>query len=258
MTENEIRSNFVETAEKYLGYNEDDGSHKKILAIYNGHKPLARSYAVEPDDEWCATYASAMAILCGLTDIMPTECSCSKLIELHKKLGTWHEQDDYVPRPADLVIYDWQDKKPETENKNDPDHIGIVCSVTGNTIKVIEGNYSRSVKYRYLQVNGKYIRGFCTPDFASKATHTVEKEHISAESNDFTIGMRNLRQGCRGEDVRALQTLLRGLGYNGSMGTPDGIFGPRTDGAVRLYQRAKGLSVDGIAGKKTMSSLLGR
>lgn len=77
------------------------------------------------------------------------------------------------------------------------------------------------------------------------------------EAEGYTMNMRNLKRGSRGEDVRALQILLAGRGYNGKMGKPDGIFGPNTEGAVKLCQKANGLTVDGIAGPKTMGKLLG-
>lgn len=69
-------------------------------------------------------------------------------------------------------MYDWQDgaNYATTDNTGNPDHIGIVASVSGNTLKIIEGNISNSVGYRTLQVNGRYIRGWVTPKYASKAT----------------------------------------------------------------------------------------
>ena len=171
MTEKELRNKVVLTAKKYLGCKESDGSHKKIIDLYNSHKPLARGYKVKYTDEWCATYTSAIGIECGLTDIMPTECSCSKLIELYTKLGRWQENDAYKPSAdgGDLVIYDWEDSG-KGDNKNRPNHVGMVVSVSGNTIKVIEGNKNEAVAYRSIAVDGKYIRGFCLPNYASKAT----------------------------------------------------------------------------------------
>ncbi len=65
-------------------------------------------------DAWCSTYASAVAITAGLTDIIPTECGCGKHIELFKKLGSWQENDAYVPKPGDYIFYDWQDSGVET------------------------------------------------------------------------------------------------------------------------------------------------
>jgi hypothetical protein len=61
--------------------------------------------------------------------------------------------------------------------------------------------------------------------------------------------------GDHGDDVRALQSVVNGL--NGAHLVIDGIFGPATQAALEEYQRGRGLSVDGIAGVHTWSSLLG-
>lgn len=57
----------------------------------------------------------------------------------------------------------------------------------------------------------------------------------------------------RGDDVEDAQTLLTGKGYD--CGTPDGVFGKKTDKAVRTFQNDKGLTVDGIIGKITAKKL---
>lgn len=64
-----------------------------------------------------------------------------------------------------------------------------------------------------------------------------------------------LKTGSSGEEVKKLQQALQEKGYDlGSFGV-DGIFGAKTDAAVRAYQKDNGLSVDGIAGEKTLGSL---
>jgi peptidoglycan hydrolase-like protein with peptidoglycan-binding domain len=63
----------------------------------------------------------------------------------------------------------------------------------------------------------------------------------------------SLRLGSSGAQVQCLQSTLNSLGYNS--GPVDGQFGPMTGGAVLRYQRAKGLFVDGIAGRQTGTSL---
>ncbi len=78
----------------------------------------------------------------------------------------------------------------------------------------------------------------------------------TTEPTKYILSMRVMSRGCAGEDVRALQILLKGRGYNGDMHTPDGKFGPNTEGAVKLYQKAKNLTVNGIADEKTMRSLI--
>ena len=60
-----------------------------------------------------------------------------------------------------------------------------------------------------------------------------------------------LYNGCRGDDVRELQQALIDLGF--LKGTADGIFGNKTENAVRAFQKKNNLSVDGLAGEKTRS-----
>jgi hypothetical protein len=62
-----------------------------------------------------------------------------------------------------------------------------------------------------------------------------------------------LRQGSSGEAVKALQHELRGAGYSLTI---DGSFGPATYSAVRSYQSAQRLTVDGIVGNQTWGSLI--
>ena len=171
MTEKELRAKVVSIAEKYLGCKESNGSHRKIIDLYNSHKPLARGYPVKYTDAWCATFVSTVFIEAGLTEIAPTECGCGAMINLYKKIGRWEENDAYVPSPGDVVMYDWQDNG-VGDNTGAADHVGIVASVSGNSIKVIEGNMSDAVGHRTLRVNGKYIRGYCLPKYSAKAGST--------------------------------------------------------------------------------------
>ena len=61
------------------------------------------------------------------------------------------------------------------------------------------------------------------------------------------------KMGSRGEEVRRIQQKLTSLGYFTS--AIDGIYGTRTQSAVRSFQRDRGLAVDGIAGPKTLAAL---
>ncbi len=59
--------------------------------------------------------------------------------------------------------------------------------------------------------------------------------------------------GSRSEEVREIQTRLKNWGYyNGKV---DGIFGTQTKNAVISFQKANGLTPDGIAGKKTLEAM---
>ena len=102
-------SKVVEQARAWIGKKESDGSHKAIIDLYNAHTPLARSYKVKYTDSWCATFVSAVAIKLGYTKIIPTECSCQKMIDLFKSMGCWIENENRTPKAGDIIFYDWQD-----------------------------------------------------------------------------------------------------------------------------------------------------
>ena len=64
-----------------------------------------------------------------------------------------------------------------------------------------------------------------------------------------------IRNGSKGSDVKTLQKFLMDNGYDvGSTGA-DGIFGSKTQAAVKQYQKDNGLTVDGIVGKNTWASI---
>ena len=73
-----------------------------------------------------------------------------------------------------------------------------------------------------------------------------------------TVDLKVLKKCAKGEDVKALQHLLIGNGFSVGASGADGSFGAATDTAVRAYQKAKGLSVDGSCGGKTWAKLLGQ
>lgn len=173
MTETQLRQKIVGIMQGWVGKKEADGTHRVIIDIYNnGAKPLPRNYRVTYKDAWCATTVSAAAVQAGFTEIIPLECSCGNLITLAKKMGCWQENDAHVPMPGDLVLYDWDDgaNYAVTDNTGWPEHVGMVETVVGTSLRIIEGNISDSVGRRTLKVNGRYIRGYIVPKYSKLAT----------------------------------------------------------------------------------------
>lgn len=185
MTELELRNKLVSTAVGYLGSKEGTSAHRQIIDLYNSHKPLARGYTVKYTDDWCSTFASAVAVACGFTDIIPTECGCEKHIQLFKKLDSWVEDDAYIPEAGDYIFYDWQDSG-IGDNKGFSDHVGIVVSVTDGIIEVIEGNINNSVGYRRLLVNGRHIRGYGVPKYSIRASNDAVSSIKVGDIVNFT------------------------------------------------------------------------
>ncbi|MEU0581586.1 peptidoglycan-binding protein [Streptomyces griseoincarnatus] len=72
-------------------------------------------------------------------------------------------------------------------------------------------------------------------------------------SNTWHKLVRTIRQGSRGQAVKAAQVQLAAAGHNV---TADGAFGPRTAGAVKAFQKRHGLKADGIVGPNTWHKLV--
>lgn len=67
------------------------------------------------------------------------------------------------------------------------------------------------------------------------------------------LGARVLKEGMTGADVAELQSLLKSAGF--APGPVDGSFGPSTGKALKAFQKARGLTVNGIAGPTTVTAL---
>ena len=102
----------------------------------------------------------------------------------------------------------------------------------------------------YLWVN--YDEVFACDDVI--ALFPPEKQEETPEP--IIVARRTLRlkdkPRMEGEDVREMQTRLN---VHGVACDADGVFGPDTDKAVRVFQIMKGLVVDGICGEKTWAAL---
>ena len=232
------RDTIIEKAQSYLGVVEGSARHREIIDRYNAKKPLPRGYAVKYTDAWCATFVSSIAIMCGYTDIIPTECGCPQMVTLAKQMGIWQESDAYRPQKGDIILYDWQDSG-SGDNTGVPDHIGFVESVSGNQMTIIEGNYNGRVKERRLPVNGRYIRGFITPKYtAESAGKTVQ----------LTITLPEIHLGDKGEHVRLWQWLI-GIKQTG-------VYDEVAQAETRKWQKAHGKKVDGWIGKGCWSKVI--
>ena len=78
-----------------------------------------------------------------------------------------------------------------------------------------------------------------------------------ANTDKVSVLLPVLRRGDEGENVKALQALLKGYGHNIGIWGVDGKFGSGTEKGVKQFQKENGLEVDGIVGKETWTKLLG-
>lgn len=172
------RQAVVDLILSWEGKNEQDGSYKSIIDLYNSYSgKLPRGIKMVYEWAWCACTWSALAIKLGYTKIMPMEISCGYLIEEAKKMKCWQENDGYIGQPGDAVLYDWDDTG-KGDNVSWPDHVGVIVETNKDAgyFVVMEGNYNNAVKKRTLSINGRYIRGFITPKYDNNDKVVIEKK----------------------------------------------------------------------------------
>lgn len=119
------------------------------------------------------------------------------------------------------------------------------------------GNYTKNAVMDFQTSRGLYVDGVAGPlTFAalSDALSDAQSGNSQTASSSTETGInRQLSKGMTGNDVKALQTMLKNQGYY--YGSIDGDFGSYTENAVVAFQQAKGLYVDGIAGPITLEAL---
>ena len=127
--------------------------------------------------------------------------------------------------------------------------------------------YNAVVRLQVELKNAGYAPGTADGHFGSKTRAALEKFQrdeeleVTGEMNKATwAAMDRSSMGIRGgaaartaEQVKRMQQALIGLGYLNDKA--DGVYGSKTREAVRQYQKAYGLTADGSAGSKTMTSL---
>lgn len=79
----------------------------------------------------------------------------------------------------------------------------------------------------------------------------------AAQDVTFKLGDRELKKGCAGADVEALQRALLAKGYKLPVWGADGDFGSETEKAVKAYQKAEGMQQTGILSKEDCLRLAG-
>lgn len=123
---------------------------------------------------------------------------------------------------------------------------------------------TRSGTYTYKDVYQNYDGTYHTLEGQSDASFVANKNTSSSSSGSSGSNAKtypygkasdttgNIKQGARGNNVKAIQYALNQLGY-GNAGTSkvDGIFGSGTAAAVRAFQKAMGIAADGIVGTNT-------
>lgn len=157
---------------------------------------------------------------------------------------------------GDVIFFDW-------DRSGDCDHVGAVVEYDGNVSTGLyyvngNGNDVTKVTKQYMSLGqlqknvGRIFRYVGGTQTKSDIPATPNKN----ENKKVSITLNQVSEGDVNKSVKLLQSLLISEGYSCGPCGADGDFGQATAQAVRKYQLAKGLDVDGVVGQQTWNSLL--
>lgn len=227
-------------ASKYIGYKENPpGSNNVVFNTdYYGRPVNGGGY------DWCCTFVWDVFRMAGASDLFYN----GEKVAYCPYVAAWGKAQS-VPvesaRYGDIVLYDF--------NKNGAaDHIGFIEGRTGNgAFSTIEGNTGDGEVKRMTRTKD-FILMIVRPKYTQAAPVPPPEKEVKVN-----VEMTQISNGATGAQVKTAQALLvKKFGYSVGTAGVDGIFGADTTAAVKRFQRAKGLVVDGIIGVKTWAALL--
>lgn len=259
---------FLQVAQAEVGYTEGKNNKNKF----------GKEYGLD-NNPWCQIFVWWVSKHSGLKENIdfPKTASCPRGLIWFRERGRLFK----TPMVGDYIYFKWTSNK-ETEAS----HVGIVEAIKDGRVYTIEGN-AGSASDRVIRKNYslKYacIVGYArlpldrsggqpeppkptgTDADAVKALQTaLNKAYKCGLAVDGIIGTMTtkavnghlVRYGSRGAYVKWIQQRLTDIGWKGSMLTPDGICGERTTAAIKAFQKARGLEVDGVVGINTIKQLV--
>lgn len=238
-----------------------------VGGFYNGNK---QSYA------WCDVFVDWLFVKCfGVENALNLLCQkmsssgagCTYSMAYYRANGQFHVRNE-KPQVGDQIFFG--------SGFNDSNHTGIVYKVDDDMVYTIEGNTSsasgvisnggavckKAYKRNYINIIGygrpKYNDGFDGVFIATDSTPStdISKEDNKQESMKEIIDMPTLKKGDKGANVKKAQQLLIAKGYSCGYFGADGDFGDGTVSAVKAFQKASNLEVDGVIGEATWAALL--
>lgn len=146
---------FVEIVKGELGTEEKPYNNVKYNTWYYG-KEVSGSYTSQYS--WCITFISWCANKAGIgTNILPKTASSESLRNFYIERGLYEKRSAHTPKVGDIVFF----------GSSKATHAGVVVSVDGNKIEVIEGNCSDKVKLMTYKFTESSIMGYASPNFSA-------------------------------------------------------------------------------------------
>lgn len=183
----------VSIAKQKIGVREGSGAHITLVNEYNSIRPLPQGYRLKTSDAWCAAFVSVCAKEAGLADF-PFECSVRRMYNKAKAA----KRTSKTPKVGSLVVYDWG-------TNGTLDHVGIIESINGDTLTVIEGNFANAVGRRKISKKSAVIYAYIATN-AEDIPEDLTRVALAVIRGDYGTGnTRRIKLASAGYDYKAVQ-----------------------------------------------------
>ena len=218
MTKIDYNPAILAAAKRYVGTEEWAGAASNP-AVEELWTKAGFGVAHKDDVPWCAAFVGAVLAQVGLPNTGKPNARS------YLEYGT--SIDPEQARPGDIIVF-WRGSPSGWQG-----HVAFFAEWAGSDVMVIGGNQS---------------------DAVTRAAYPRHKI-IGVRRADGVSAGKTLREGntASSSEVGILQADLKMLGY--FAGKIDGLFGPLTRNAVMAFQADNNLTVDGIAGPKTLAAM---
>lgn len=227
------RTDFVNVAKSQIGVRETGTNNVKYNTWY--YEREVNGTTGTSEYAWCVTFECWCANQVGILNTLVPKCNnVGVLRDWYKARGLYSLRGSYTPKKGDLIIF------------RNASHTGIVERVESGRIYTIEGNSKDKVSNNSYLLTDSYIAGYCKVKFNDNTT-------VKTYSGTFpTLPSRGyFRNKDTGTQVKYLQKFLN-WAVN-SVLIIDGIIGPLTISAVKKFQKAVGITQDGLFGKNSLA-----
>lgn len=187
---------WTDSGDKYVTYyNEITGSHL----------PLGCA--------WCACFVTWVMRHAGVpTDSVCNYKGCATGSEWFAGRGRFMGRGSgYIPKPGDIVMYEWNPEDEGTPRDDGDDHTGIVERVENGRIYTIEGNNGNAVRRDWWSIWAPEISGYCVPLYNVAAPEKPEKEELKVTYDEWKEFQRRYEQ--EQADLEAQKWALPAIEY---------------------------------------------
>ena len=147
---------------------------EKYVRYYNG----LTGAGLPLDCAWCAAWVTWVMRHAGVpADSVLNYKGCATASDWFAAQGRFRSRSSgYIPKPGDIIMYEWNPQNEGTAYDDGDDHTGIVERVEHGRVYTIEGNNGGQCRRDWWGLTNAYISGYCVPQYNIQTNENKEDD----------------------------------------------------------------------------------